>query len=259
MKFALVDGRREEAKPSLSGQCPACARPVMSKCGEVKVWHWAHSGKRVCDPWWENETEWHRNWKGHFPRDWQEVVHLAEDGEKHIADVKTDKGLIIEFQHSSIKSEERQSREQFYKNMIWIVDGMRRTRDKAKFLDDVTFAARIDGRDDLRLSPGAGPLLRDWGGRNVLVMFDFGDDDLWGILPRTQAGNECSFKVNRKTLIDSLLLNVETGFNFDSLIAGFTGKVAAHEWRQKVKLEQAMRDPWQSLLIQAARAPNHRR
>ena len=56
------------------------------------------------------------DWKKCFPEEWQEVVHFAEDGEKHIADVKTPSGLVIEFQHSAIKPEEQLSREGFYKN-----------------------------------------------------------------------------------------------------------------------------------------------
>ncbi|MBK8202524.1 MAG: hypothetical protein IPK68_09510 [Bdellovibrionales bacterium] len=103
MKYALVEGKREDAQPGLSGECPGCGRPVVEKCGELKISHWAHIGKRICDPWWENETEWHRTWKGHFPKQWQEFVHRAEDGERHIADVKTDQGYIIEFQHSHIR------------------------------------------------------------------------------------------------------------------------------------------------------------
>ena len=42
---------------------------------------------------------------------------------KHIADIKTDSGLVIELQHSSMSLEEMQSRENFYKKMIWIIDG----------------------------------------------------------------------------------------------------------------------------------------
>lgn len=87
------------------------------------MWHWAHSPRRRCDPWWENETEWHRGWKNHFPNGWQEVVHVDESGERHIADIKTDSGLIIELQHSSMKPEELRSRESFYGNLLWIVDG----------------------------------------------------------------------------------------------------------------------------------------
>ncbi|WDD92819.1 hypothetical protein Bsp3421_002850 [Burkholderia sp. FERM BP-3421] len=74
---------------------------MVAKCGRVKVWHWAHKGKKPCDPWYESETQWHRDWKDKFPREWQEVVdHDAQSGEIHIADVKTPHGLVLEFQHS---------------------------------------------------------------------------------------------------------------------------------------------------------------
>ena len=115
MKFALAHGQRQEAQPNLSGECPGCGRPMVARCGEVRVRHWAHKGRRHCDPWWENETEWHRGWKDRFPADWQEIVHPDGDGERHIADVKTGDGWVIEFQHSYIKPEERRSREAFTK------------------------------------------------------------------------------------------------------------------------------------------------
>ena len=111
MKFALVNDQRHEAAPGLSGRCMSCDQAMVAKCGNVKVWHWAHKGRRTCDLWWENETEWHRTWKGRFPENWQEVVHKDDAGEKHIADVKTDQGWVIEFQHSHIKPEERHSRD----------------------------------------------------------------------------------------------------------------------------------------------------
>lgn len=57
-------------------------------------------------------------------------------GEKHIADVLTSHGLVVEFQHSNIKPEERISREQFYKNMVWLVDGTRLKRDYPRFLKE---------------------------------------------------------------------------------------------------------------------------
>lgn len=103
MKYALVNDERQEAQTGLSGKCTCCGHPTVAKCGEVKIWHWAHRGKRMCDAWWENETKWHRAWKEQFPKEWQEVVHLAEDGEKHIADVKIEQEYVIEFQHSLIK------------------------------------------------------------------------------------------------------------------------------------------------------------
>jgi competence protein CoiA len=85
--------------------------------------HWAHAGRRHCDPWWENETHWHRAWKSHFPDHCREISHTASDGEIHIADIKTPTGIIIEVQHSDMTDAERLSRETFYGNLVWIVDG----------------------------------------------------------------------------------------------------------------------------------------
>ena len=108
---------------------------MIAKCGKFVRWHWAHKSRQSCDPWWEAETDWHRDWKNKFPEEWQEVVHTdARTGERHIADVKTPHGLVIEFQHSALSPEERRSREDFYKDMIWIVDGDRGSTDPGFFL-----------------------------------------------------------------------------------------------------------------------------
>lgn len=69
MKFALINGDKAEATKGAKGVCPSCGSELIAKCGEVKVDHWAHKGNRNCDPWWENETDWHRSWKGNFPKD----------------------------------------------------------------------------------------------------------------------------------------------------------------------------------------------
>jgi competence protein CoiA len=96
---------------------------MVAKCGPRIVHHWAHRGRRNCDPWWENETAWHREWKEQFPADCREVCHLAPDGEIHRADIKTRTGIIIEVQHSAISDAERISREKFYGNLVWVIDG----------------------------------------------------------------------------------------------------------------------------------------
>lgn len=245
MKFALVDDQLQEAQPNLKGSCPYCGSSVIAKCGEIKIKHWSHSKVRNCDPWWENETEWHRAWKGLFPKEWQEFIQRAENGEKHIADVMTDQGYVIEFQHSPIKSEERQSREDFYKKMIWIIDGSRRKKDKDKFVDDLDFVNRIDGRDDLCEKPGGFRclLLDDWGGRNVPVLFDFGEAQLWGLLPKKLTGDkEYMFRVERAALVASLSsVSTESNDNFDRLLRNYTGKIEAHHLRLKLKAEQAQR------------------
>ena len=96
---------------------------MVAKCGPRIIHHWAHEGRRNCDLWWENETEWHRDWKNLFPLDCREVSHTAEDGEVHRADIRTHTGIYIEVQHSSMTDAERISREQFYKNLVWVIDG----------------------------------------------------------------------------------------------------------------------------------------
>lgn len=50
-------------------------------------------------------------------------MHVAPDGEIHRADIKTANGIVIEVQHSSITDVERLSREIFYQNLVWVIDG----------------------------------------------------------------------------------------------------------------------------------------
>jgi Competence protein len=135
MRFALINNERAEAKSGLKGICPGCSQSVIAKCGKQRINHWSHYGNKVCDNWWEPETDWHRLWKNNFPTDWQEVFLTNEQTkEKHVADICTSHGFIIEFQYSHIESQERISREKFYKNMLWVVDGTRLKRDYPKFI-----------------------------------------------------------------------------------------------------------------------------
>jgi hypothetical protein len=134
MQYAEVNGEKVEAERGRKGSCPLCYGEVFAKCGEYRINHWAHKSKISCDEWWERETEWHRRWKNKFPKEWQEVVlHDEKTGEKHIADIRSNDGIVIEFQHSPIVSQERRSRENFYKKMIWVVDGTRNKRDYMRF------------------------------------------------------------------------------------------------------------------------------
>ncbi len=100
-----------------------CEREVVAKCGDVRIWHWAHLGKLECDHWWEPETEWHRSWKSMFPRDGRKSYMSLIVASATLQDVKTPAGLVVELQHSPIAPEERLSRESFYKSMVgwWTV------------------------------------------------------------------------------------------------------------------------------------------
>ncbi|MEQ8353986.1 MAG: competence protein CoiA family protein [Kiloniellaceae bacterium] len=241
MKFAIVEGQRREAEPKLVGGCPGCGAPMLAKCGDIKVWHWAHRGKRKCDPWWENETEWHRSWKNAFPEDWQEIVHRADDGEKHIADVKTTQGRVIEFQNSPISKEERQSREAFYRPMCWVVNGLRRKRDKKQYFEALSHARTVNGNPfSFAVPANEGALLRDWADSQVPVFLDFGDTGdvdqvfqygtqfLWGLSPKAPPSQAVLTPFYRACVIEALIKGEPfKGINFSKVFerAGIAKKV----------------------------------
>lgn len=220
MKYALVDNQKKEAAKGLKGLCPICLQPVIAKCGKYKINHWAHKSLEHCDNWWENETEWHRQWKNTFPVEWQEIVAIDEKtGEKHIADIKTIGDMVVEFQHSNISEEERISRENFYKHMIWIVDGTRRKRDFTRFAETFEFNSiwHVVQNRLYVLEFGYSHLPKEWLSSSVPVLFDFKgllDKDeetydknpfrepLWCLLPVRGYNMNVLYKFDRSKLVE---------------------------------------------------------
>jgi len=189
MKFALINNEKSEATKGARGLCPVCGSELIAKCGELKINHWAHKGNRNCDPWWENETAWHRSWKDKFPEEWQEVIQFDKNGEKHIADVKTENGWVIEFQHSYLKPEERRSRNAFYNKLIWVVDGTRRKRDTEQFSKTLNISTPSGGKSKIwRVHSHECKLLREWEDSHTPVFLDFGGDKLWWLLENASNG-----------------------------------------------------------------------
>jgi len=174
MKFALIGNTKTIAYKGAKGICPNCGSEVIAKCGDLKQQHWAHKAISNCDPWWENETEWHRNWKNNFPIAWQEIIKYdSQTGEKHIADICTNEGLIVEFQHSHLDSIERLKRESFYKPMIWIVDGTRLKRDYLRFLSASEYFHRTNMRGVFHVISPDKVFPKDWLKSKVPVIFDY--------------------------------------------------------------------------------------
>ncbi|TNE79749.1 MAG: competence protein [Bacteroidetes bacterium] len=225
MKFALIDNNRVEAKSGLIAICPGCSKSVIPKCGEQRVHHWAHSRGKMCDSWWESETEWHRNWKSKFPIEWQEGF-LVDDktGEMHIADIRTDKGLVIEFQHSHINLLERSSRESFYRDLSWVVDGTRLKRDYPRFLK---------GKESFRtIKKGIYSVIdpeecfpSSWLESSVPVLFDFNDTYSQLINHSKQHLLYCLFpvRVDRNAIVAEITVNA------------FVNKVISGEWTTRTR------------------------
>jgi len=111
-------GQKIEAARGRKGTCPTCGEPLLAKCGEIKIWHWAHVARLECDSWQEHETEWHRGWKLLVPSDRAEVC-MGE----HRADILGLEDCVIELQHSPISPKDIRGREAFYGKMIWLLDG----------------------------------------------------------------------------------------------------------------------------------------
>lgn len=102
-------------------KCKYCDGILIGKKGQIKAHHFSHKNKEICDNWIENKSQWHIEWQNLFPIKNQEIV-INKEGVKHIADIQIE-NLIIEIQHSYINKENIKARENFYENMIWIVDG----------------------------------------------------------------------------------------------------------------------------------------
>jgi len=174
MRFALVNHTKTEAQKGFKGVCPTCGAALIPKCGDYIIHHWAHKGKKNCDPWWESETEWHRAWKNNYPIEWQEVSAIDEKtSEKHIADVCTPNNLVIEFQHSHLDPEERTSREKFYKNMVWVVDGTRLKYDYPRFFKSIKKFHYTDKKGIFKVDNPENVFPANWLDSLVPVVFDF--------------------------------------------------------------------------------------
>jgi competence protein CoiA len=260
MRYALAGGQRIEAFADGRALCSVCNGEVIAKCGAHRVAHWAHRGMRDCDGWAETESDWHRAWKNHFSAECQEFIqHDGQSGEKHIADVRTPHGLVIEFQHSHLDPQERAERERFYGNMAWVVDGSRLQRDFPRF----------SGRTrDLRPTIIMGYFLLAfpdecfpamWVNSSVPVIFDFRGvdeggppdqvrDTLWCLLPGRVGGSAVVVGMSREQFIEiapsrpQLLPVRETlGLFRDQLRAA-----SARETRQFSGMPGDRSPPWRS-------------
>lgn len=279
MRFATVNGEKKEAEKGLAGICIGCEQAVIPKCGQIKVNHWAHKAECECDHWWENETEWHRVWKNNFPIECQEIRHRADDGEWHIADVKTKQDHILEFQHSFLDPQERQARNKFYGgNLVWVIDGLKRKKDLSKFNLILKAAKLIAQGINLIQLPSFlddNPLLKEWSECNGPVFFDFGTElALWCLLPKSSKGRHYIGPFARQNFVELHSGHLtQNGQTFSALMKTLNDLVFAYEnppqqvvqhQSQNFSIRQPMRqiaiptNPGQKYLFYLNRSPQRR-
>ena len=249
MRFSMVNGEKKEAEKGLSGTCIGCEQPTIPKCGSIKVKHWAHKSSCECDHWWENETEWHRSWKNYFPVECQEIRHKAETGEWHIADVKTKLGHILEFQHSFLKPEERLARNNFYNvNLVWVVDGLKRIKDRPQFDSYLKNAKQLHKNIQLFRLPSffdECSILKEWSECNGPVFFDFGQEfPLWCLFPKSSKAIHYIGPFSRQTFVD--LHNeglTQSGQSYSELMKILNDLIYAYENPQQEIIRQVTNQP----------------
>lgn len=194
-RYALVNGVRtdiEKAQSGDLGECELCHGQLRARKGDVRVPHWAHVSRDVCDSWHESKGPWHIAWQNEFPEEWRECL-IVKDQDRHIADIRTKHGLVIEFQHSAMNRDEQEAREKFYGNMIWVVDGKRLKNDWARLEKNAKnklWTIKSQGPQLLLFTSEVSKVFPNaWLNCSVPVLFDFGLSDLWCLLPlRTKHG-----------------------------------------------------------------------
>jgi len=122
MLLAVKDGTR--VRPTRTGErgtCPVCEGEVVSRCGEINVWHWAHRVVTGCDPWIEQESAWHAEWKSLVPETWIEII-IEKDGKRRCADIRLPNGRVVKLQRTPLSPEQIREYESFFGAMLWIFD-----------------------------------------------------------------------------------------------------------------------------------------
>lgn len=226
-RYAFVDGVKTDildAVKGCSGICPICGELLISRKGKLREWHWWHKGGRKCDGWYEPKGEWHRWWQDRFEKQWRENVLPKEQDRKsckHIADVYTPDEWTIEFQYSPLKMSDIQEREDFYGNILWVVNG---TRLKEDHLNGMRWKRHkvvesrcgfqyfkldpFDKTDSSKIED-VNPCWRD---RNKLVFFDFdgtfdvpkADANLFCLLPGEVYGSRIVVRLSNEEFIANI-------------------------------------------------------
>jgi competence CoiA-like predicted nuclease len=219
MLYALIDGIKSNATPNSAALCPFCKSEMIAKCGEFKSWHWAHKRIVDCDTWYKPETEWHRRWKKVFGIANCEII-LHKESVRHIADVKTIHGRIIEFQNSPINLETLESREEFYDDMIWIINGNHfssnfkimplNAREYDTYTPEFEFFAKLHGFTPL-YKPADHEKRTErfqwkrpkkvWTYAASEVYIDLGGDFLFNIYERTNLSDGTGFRISKRQFI----------------------------------------------------------
>lgn len=119
--------------------------------------------------------------------------------------------MVVEFQHSSIHPEEVQSRESFYKRIVWVVDGARSESDRTFFFMGLNKPS-IDGYASFEWI-GRGKLFNRWHTTKP-VFIDFGNEHgFWRVLKFNPSTKRGVVKIVDRSVFCAELSNGVTDFS----------------------------------------------
>ena len=212
MKYAIFNNQFVTASRSRTGAiCPLCKAAVIPKCGEIRVHHWAHKKRHLCDSWREVDSHWRHRWLERF--DDCEIESIIEsENEKHFVDVMTRNGAMILLRRKQLSKEDMLNMEKFFRSLVWIVDvnkqktlfnGFQKALDEAKLchLFRNAYSASFDCWGCWKWSRV--PVVFDFSGQGHPSLKDF----LWCLIPcESQVFNEkrVLLRYTKKRLIELL-------------------------------------------------------
>ncbi len=125
MIWAIKNNERIRASPKETATCPLCNQEVISKCGKIKIWHFAHKQDLGCYEF-EAETDRHIEMKLFFEKNLQGFEMEYNLGFAIPDLYNKERKIAIEVQHSKISKEKFIERTQNYKDngiyVLWIFD-----------------------------------------------------------------------------------------------------------------------------------------
>lgn len=128
MLFALDQFAKERvrARPGVQAICPGCQKEVIPRCGDFKIWHWAHKAG-LCRYDSEPYTPWHLEWQERALNAGMEIEKIFDSSQRYRADIYDPKrNMVTEVQHSPITTETIIDRCLFYDfkdiKIRWIFD-----------------------------------------------------------------------------------------------------------------------------------------
>jgi competence CoiA-like predicted nuclease len=116
--IAIVETVRTEAAPKLIGRCQMCNGKMIAKCGDFKIWHWAHEvNNDNCQG--KIMSAWHYEWQQRFDAELREVPTLNNTR----ADIlREDEAVSIEFQNTAFDFDYIQKKEKSTPTVLWVVN-----------------------------------------------------------------------------------------------------------------------------------------